>query len=415
MKHFMNYVSVPIDKGTISLKTKPRSIPWTSSSRNEGSYINYYNSFLEVTIRFVFTSAIGANTKLYLKKPHNCVVEKMDGQFSFVDPQTGQECGLDISENIMDESFYRAALDYCFCNKDKQLLDDFMPCWLGMNNYYSATDNAPFDHVVKDLDVDTTNKTAIWKCRVPIRLLSGFAARNAFLNTRNFVCKLYFNDIFSIVKQFNDGSSTTNSDFTTASVSSVDITNIDFYYDMTLLQADETDLLDPQLLNIPQTKIERGLTTATLPAAGQELRIKFNDTLNFSPKMCVFFFTDEDNNMCDLLKLSPTYLKISTGGETNLNPAMDPDSSNKQPDYRLWAMTKQGLDRNNQPCMDYVIWKQSARFYIYSFAENFSLLENNNYINYEIRIKADSVDNNKKINIHRVYLKDYLNVFETED
>ena len=46
MKHNLNYVSVPIDKGYISLKTKPRAVPWTSSSRNEQAYINYYNSFI---------------------------------------------------------------------------------------------------------------------------------------------------------------------------------------------------------------------------------------------------------------------------------------------------------------------------------------------------------------------------------
>lgn len=413
MKHFMNYVSVPIDKGTISLKTKPRSIPWVSSSRNEGSYINYYNSFLEVTVRIIFANAITNNAYLLLKKPHNCLIEKMDGNFSFIDPQSGQEMGLDVSENIMDESFYRAALDYCFCNKDKQLLDDFCPCWLGMNNYYDPSDNKVFDNKITDLDIDATNKTMLWKCRVPIRLLSGFAARNAFLNTRNFVCKLYFNDIFSMISQFNNGTAT--KDFATAEVTSVDVTNIDFYYDMTLLGTDESDLIDPQLLNIPQTKIERGLTTATLPSnADQELRIKFNDTLNFSPKLMVLFITDENNNMADLMKLSPTYFKISTGGETNLNPSMDPDSNNQHPDYRLWAQTKQGLDKNNQPCMDYTIWKLSARFYVYSFAENFNLLENNNYINYELRFKTDATYKDQKINIHRVYLKDYLSVFETE-
>ena len=51
MKHYLNYVSIPIDKGSINLKSRPRALPWTSSSRNEQAYINYYQSFIEATIR----------------------------------------------------------------------------------------------------------------------------------------------------------------------------------------------------------------------------------------------------------------------------------------------------------------------------------------------------------------------------
>ena len=124
------------------------------------------------------------------------------------------------------------------------------------------------------------------------------------------------------------------------------------------------------------------------------------------------FFTNEKDDLVDLVKISPKYLKISTGGETNINPSFDPDSTNEDPDYRLWSMTKAALDLNNQPCLNYDIWKNASRFYIFSFAENFSLLENNNYINYEIRFNPQH--NDQKINIHRVYLKDYLSVFESE-
>ena len=53
MKHYLNYVSIPIDKGTINLKQRPRALPFLSSSRNEQAYINYYQSFIEATIRIV--------------------------------------------------------------------------------------------------------------------------------------------------------------------------------------------------------------------------------------------------------------------------------------------------------------------------------------------------------------------------
>ena len=46
MKHYLNYVSIPIDKGTINLKSRPRALPFLSSSRNEQAYINYYNSII---------------------------------------------------------------------------------------------------------------------------------------------------------------------------------------------------------------------------------------------------------------------------------------------------------------------------------------------------------------------------------
>ena len=69
------------------------------------------------------------------------------------------------------------------------------------------------------------------------------------------------------------------------------------------------------------------------------------------------FFTNEKDDLVDLVKISPKYLKISTGGETNINPSFDPDSTNEDADYRLWAMTKQSLDLNNQPCLNFDIWK----------------------------------------------------------
>ena len=71
MKHYLNYVSIPIDKGTINLKQRPRALPFLSSSRNEQAYINYYQSFIEATIRIVVQG--NADTKqffhLLLKKP----------------------------------------------------------------------------------------------------------------------------------------------------------------------------------------------------------------------------------------------------------------------------------------------------------------------------------------------------------
>ena len=417
MKHYLNYVSIPIDKGTINLKSRPRALPFLSSSRNEQAYINYYQSFIEATIRMeVAGQANNNNVYLVLKKPHNTIIEKMDGSFSFIDPTSGQELGVDISENIADESFYRAALDCCFCNRDKQVLDDIAPVWNGCDNYYkksSSDADLTFRPFTENLQY--TNNTAtsscevIYKARIPMRLLTGFAARNAFLLTRNFVTKLYFNDYTTFVEKLV----LSGVDKTTFNV--FEITNLDFYYDQTILGPDEADIFDSTLLNIPSTKIERGMTSVTMNG-NNETRVKFNDTLNFSPKLMVLFFTDENNNLANLVKLSPKYFKISTGGETTINPAFNPESSNAWPDYRLWAMTKQALDQNNQPCLNYENWMNANRFYIFSFAENFSLLDNNNYINYELRFNKDGSGPTipDKINIHRVYLKDYLTVFESQ-
>ena len=415
MKHYLNYVSIPIDKGSINLKSRPRALPWTSSSRNEQAYINYYQSFIEATIRIaVNKGSLTGTPYLRLKKPHNCIIEKLDGSFSFIDPTSGQELGVDISENIANESFYRAALDCCFCNRDKQVLDDICPIWNGMCNYEddrNSLSDQTFKPFSDDLpcEVTTTEYIMTWKVRIPMRLLTGFAARNAFLLTRNYVTKIYFNDVSTFVDALVFGST----DVTT--FNTFEITNLDFYYDMTLLGPDEADIFDSTLLNIPSTKIERGMTSVTMNG-NNETRVKFNDTLNFSPKMMVMFFTDENDNLADLVKLSPKYFKISTGGETTINPAFDPDSTNAEPDYRLWAMTKQGLDQNNLPCLNYENWKNANRFYIFSFAENFSLLDNNNYINYELRFADDDSGPvvPEKVNIHRVYLKDYLTVFESQ-
>ena len=417
MKHYLNYVNIPLDKGSINLKTRPRAIPFTSSSRNESAYINYYQSFIEATIRIVVNADIHNDDDVYLvlKQPHNCIIEKMDGSFSFIDPTSGQEMGIDISENIAQESFYRAALDCCYCNRDKQVLDDIAPVWNGCPNYERIEDSEedctfkPFTenlpHIYKD---DKTEIT--WKVRIPMRLLTGFAARNAFLLTRNFVTKLYFNDYNTFVEKLVTEN---NNDFNTFDI--FEVTDLNFYYDQTILSPDETDIFDSTLLNIPSTKIERGFTSVTLQG-NNETRVKFNDTLNFCPKLMVLFFTDENNNLAELQKISPKYWKISTGGETNLNPAFDVDSSNAEPDYRLWSMTKQGLDQNNLPCLNYENWKNASRFYIFSFAENFSLLDNNNYINYELRFGRDGSLEGipDKINIHRVYIKDYLSVFESQ-
>ena len=74
MKHNLNYVSIPIDKGYISLKTKPRAVPWTSSSRNEQAYINYYNSFIELTLQIIVKGLDMSGKKdvnISLLKPHN--------------------------------------------------------------------------------------------------------------------------------------------------------------------------------------------------------------------------------------------------------------------------------------------------------------------------------------------------------
>jgi len=412
MKHYFNYVSIPLEKGNISLKNKPRAIPWTSSSRNEQAYINYYNSFIEVTLKIATSNTTQAAKSVYvsLKKPESCIIEKLDGSFSFLDPNTQQEMGMDVSENIINESMYRTALDCCFCNRDKQVLDDFCPVWNGMSNFSveNGVESDTFKSFTDDLEYTVgANSTVTWKAKVPMRLLSGFAARNAFLLTRNFVTKLYFNEYSSFINSVVY-------DENTMTVTDVQITNLDFYYDQTILGPDEADIFDSTLLNIPSTKIERGYTSVKLPEANKEVRVKFNDTLNFSPKLMVMFFTNESDDLDDLAKISPKYLKISTGGETNLNPSYDPDSSNAEPDYRLWMMTKQGLDQNNLPCINYQNWKNASRFYIFSFAENFSLLDNNNYINYEIRFETDSEICSTNINIHRVYLKDYLSIFESE-
>ena len=416
MKHYLNYVNIPLDKGSINLKTRPRAIPFTSSSRNESAYINYYQSFIEATIRIVVNATIDNSDDVYLvlKQPHNCIIEKMDGSFSFIDPTSGQEMGIDISENIAQESFYRAALDCCYCNRDKQVLDDIVPVWNGMCNYEKLGNTTPdctFKPFTENLPHTTSGgKTEVtWKVRIPMRLLTGFAARNAFLLTRNFVTKLYFNDCNTFVeKLFGDTTPYTTFD-------TFEVTDLNFYYDQTILGADEADIFDSTLLNIPSTKIERGFTSVTLDG-NNEARVKFNDTLNFNPKLMVLFFTNENNNLAELQKISPKYLKISTGGETNINPAFDVDSSNAEPDYRLWSMTKQGLDQNNLPCLNYENWKNASRFYIFSFAENFSLLDNNNYINYELRFGRDDSLTGipDKINIHRVYIKDYLSVFESQ-
>lgn len=418
MKHYVNYVSIPIDKGTINLMNRPRAIPWTSSSRNEQAYINYYNSFIEATIRIVLNQATGSKVYINLLKPEVCIAEKMDGSMSFIDPQTNQEMALDVSENIINESFYRAALDCCFCNKDKQILDDFAPVWNGMDNFNveHGVDSDVFKSFTDYLQCEKKDSKLYitWKARIPIRLLSGFAARNAFLLTRNFVCKLYFNEYKNFINSIIvDSVAIPAGD---AKILSVDITNLDFYYDQTILGPDEADIFDPSLLNIPSTKIERGYTSVTLGAAGEEKRVKFNDTLNFNPKLMVMFFTNQNDDLVDLKRISPKYWKISTGGETNLNPSYDNESTNEEPDYRLWLQTKAGLDQNNLPCMNYHNWRNASRFYIFSFAENFNLLDNNNYINYELRFAADGngvVGPNEKINIHRVYLKDYLTVFES--
>ena len=411
MKHYLNYVSIPIDKGTINLKQRPRALPFLSSSRNEQAYINYYQSFIEATIRIVVQgNANNPNNYLVFKRPTNCIIEKMDGSFSFIDPTTQQELGVDISENIADESFYRAALDCCFCNRDKQILDDICPVWNGMSNFDKNYEDLTFNPNSENLDYTNSGSTCelTYKCRIPMRLLTGFAARNAFLLTRNFVTKLYFNEYSTFVEKLVlSGVDKTSFDV-------FEITNLDFYYDQTLLGPDEQDIFDSTLLNIPSTKIERGMTSVTV-ATGRENVVKFNDTLNFNPKLMVMFFTDENNNLSDLVKISPKYFKISTGGETTINPAFSIDSTNADPDYRLWSMTKQGLDQNNSPCLNYNIWKNASRFYIFSFAENFSLLDNNNYINYELRFSDDdTVDIPEKVNIHRIYLKDYLTIFESQ-
>ena len=136
MKHYLNYVSIPIDKGTINLKQRPRALPFLSSSRDEQAYINYYQSFIEATIRIVVQgNANNPNNYLVFKRPTNCIIEKMDGSFSFIDPTTQQELGVDISENIADESVCRAALECCFCNGDKRIVDDICPVWNGMSNF----------------------------------------------------------------------------------------------------------------------------------------------------------------------------------------------------------------------------------------------------------------------------------------
>ena len=413
MKHYLNYVSIPIDKGTINLKSRPRALPFLSSSRNEQAYINYYQSFIEATIHIVVNQqATNENVYLVFKKPTNCIIEKMDGSFSFIDPTTQQELGVDISENIADESFYRAALDCVFCNKEKQLLDDICPVWNGMSNFTNGRhlEDSTFNPYTENLDYENNGGKCdiTYKCRIPMRLLTSFAARNAFLLTRNFVTKLYFNEYSTFVEKLV----LSGNDINTFDV--FEITNLDFYYDQTILGPDEQDIFDSTLLNIPSTKIERGMTSVTVDSSKESV-VKFNDTLNFNPKLMVMFFTDEDNNLSDLVKISPKYFKISTGGETTINPAFSIDSTNADPDYRLWSMTKQGLDQNNSPCLNYNIWKNASRFYIFSFAENFSLLDNNNYINYELRFSDDNtVDIPEKVNIHRIYLKDYLTIFESQ-
>ena len=388
MRHYTHCVTIPLDKEEIDLTNESRPIPWNHSTDESNCYINFYRSWIEATFKVsTNTSVSSGDSYLTLVKPHSCAISRIDGNFVFV-TQDGTVLGSDFTEALKNESYYRTVLDNCFCNANKQMLDDYCPQYTGQQNV--VTDTAPFDTSYPVTVIGGGTNTV--KVRIPIRLLSGFAARESFLLVKNFQSKIYFNKW-----------SYWCSNLGSKAITNMTLTGLDAYYDQTVIDANE-DPFPESLLSIPQCKLESATTPVTTKN-GSETRVKFTDTINFKPKLMALWFTSEDDNLNQIKKISPTFFKISTGSETNTNCSLDPESTGSSPDYRLWCQTRNCLDMNNQPVLRYDIWKNHSRFYLFSFAENFNLVNNSNYINYELRFTHNAEE---KINVHRAYLLDYL-------
>lgn len=393
MRHYTHCVSIPLDKESIDLANEPRPIPWSHSTDESNCYINFYRSWIEASFQITTANATAAGEKiLKLVKPHSCAISRIDGNFVFVS-QDGNVLGSDFTEALKNESYYRTALDNCFCNAEKQMLDDYCPQYLGQQNI-PASNSSSFDIQYKVNTIASTTNTI--KVRIPIRLLSGFAARESFLLVKNFQAKIYFNS-------WKYWIASTEASLDSKNITAVKLVGLDAYYDQTVVDQGE-DPFPESLLTIPQCKLESAVTPV-VAKKDDETRIKFTDTINFKPKLMVLWFTSENDNTDAIKKISPTFFKISTGSETNTNCSLDPDSDGDNPDYRLWCETRNCLDMNNSPVLRYDIWKKTSRYYLFSFAENFSLVNNSNYINYELRFKHNAAET---VHIHRAYLLDYL-------
>lgn len=398
MRHYTHSVNIPLDKNEVDLANEPKPIPWSHSSEESNCYINFYRSWLEVTFKVNINANPGSQI-LTLLKPHSCAISHIDGNMVFVS-RDGTVLGSDFTESIRKESYYRTVLDNCFCNADKQMLDDYTPQYVGMQNIDIKTDTnsleatSPFDNTLTFSGLKTGDNTL--KIKIPMRLLVGFSARDAYLLVKNFQSKIYFNKYSYWMNRLGN-----------QIIQSCKLTNIDAYYDQTITEADE-DPFPESLLTIPQCKIETAYTPVACGTTNSENRVKFTDTINFKPKLVCIWFTDENDNLVKLRRSSPTFFKISTGSETNTNCSLEPDSDVNNPDYRLWTMTRNCLDMNNKPCLRYDVWKNRARYYLFDFAQNFNLVNNSNYINYELRFKNDDGQANETIHIHRAYLLDYL-------
>ena len=393
MRHYTHCVSIPLDKESIDLANEPRPIPWSHSTDESNCYINFYRSWIEASFQVTTAGNTTAGEKiLKLVKPHSCAISRIDGNFVFVS-QDGNVLESDFTEVLKNESYYRTALDNCFCNAEKQMLDDYCPQYLGQQNVPSSSTNS-FDIKYKVNTVASTTNTI--KVRIPIRLLSGFAARESFLLVKNFQAKIYFNSWKYWISTAADA-------LATKSITAVKLVGLDSYYDQTVVDQGE-DPFPESLLTIPQCKLESAVTPV-VAKDGSETRIKFTDTINFKPKLMVLWFTSENDDTDAIKRISPTFFKISTGSETNTNCSLDPESNGDNPDYRLWCESRNCLDMNNSPVLRYDIWKKTSRYYLFSFAENFSLVNNSNYINYELRFTHDTAET---VHIHRAYLLDYL-------
>ena len=390
MRHYTHSVNIPLDKNEIDLSNEPKPIAWSHSSEESNCYINFYRSWLECTFK---VTANGNSGKLELCKPHSCAISHIDGNMVFVS-RDGTVLGSDFTESIRKESYYRTVLDNCFCNAEKQLLDDYCPQYVGMRNI--SIDEDLGETTFKNAMQFTAGSDTI-KIKIPLRLLVGFAARDAYLLVKQFQSKIYFNKYSYWMSKFNGNA-----------ITACKLINIDAYYDQTICESDE-DPFAESLLTIPQCKIETAYTPVKFDD-DKEKRIKFTDTINFKPKLVAIWFTNENDDLNKLRKSSPTFFKISTGSETNTNCSLDPDSNSENPDYRLWTMTKNTLDQNNQPVLRYDIWLGKSRYYLFDFAQNFNLVNNSNYINYELRFKNDNGENGgiETVHIHRCYLLDYL-------
>jgi len=406
MRHYLHQLPIPLPTGSVSLLNTPKAITFSNSTEENNVYINFYNSYISAKVKFTGNNAYateGSEVPLKMHNPAGTVIDRCNGSFVFCD-QNGQILGSDFSGSINNESYYRCALDAVFCNKDKQIYDEFTTTWNG-ENIYNETMNSNCSNVfdveeVTGIVVDADKKSVTVDFKIPFRTLVSFGSRLSYLLVKNFQSKLYFNPY-----TFYYNSNTT----TLATPTAVNLTELTAYLDQTQVDPD-SDPFPETLLNIPQANIERSLTPYTITGTTSEQRVKITNSINFNPKLAVIFFTDSDNKIANPKLISPTFFKISTGSEVNKDCSLDPDSTSNNPDVRLWHMTKNGLDMINSPCLTYDIWRKCSRFYVFNFAEQFSLCNNSNYINYEIRWTNDASigANGTVINIHIVYLQDYL-------